>query len=33
VNGSQVGVDGGDYLMFVHEAGNNAAHLVALTCK
>jgi hypothetical protein len=32
VNNSQVGVDGGDWLMFAHEAGNTA-HLVALTCK
>jgi hypothetical protein len=33
VNSSQVGVDGGDWLMFAHDTGNNAAHLVALTCK
>ena len=33
LNGSQLGVDGGDWLMFAHDAANNAAHLVAVTCK
>jgi hypothetical protein len=33
VNNTQAAVDGGDWLMFAHDAPNNAAHLVALTCK
>lgn len=33
VDNTKAAVDGGDWLMFAHDAPNNAAHLVALTCK